>query len=137
MAFDRHSVDAGHAHDVTRRAGNRDRHLLGADLAARGADADDAIAILDEVGHFAVFQDVDAAAVGAAGITPRNRIMPGSAGAPLHQPTEDREARRARNIDRGHQLLDFGRRHQHRVGVEVAHGVAAPREIVELRGRMA
>ena len=92
MALDRHRVDAGQLHDPSGAAGDRDRHLLGADLAARGRDAGDAVAVAQEAGDLAILDDVDAAPVGAARIAPGDRIVAGGAGAPLHQAADDREA---------------------------------------------
>ena len=97
--------------------------LLGADLAARRRDADDAVAVAQEAGDLAILDDVDAAPVGAARIAPGDGVVAGGAGARLHQPADDREARRARHVEARHLARDLARRHQ--LGVDAVSGACA------------
>ena len=80
MAFDRQLVDAGELHDPAGRAGHRHRHLPGADFAAGSGHADDPVAVAQETGDLAILDDVDAAPVRAARITPGDSVVARGAG---------------------------------------------------------
>ena len=61
------------------------------------------LAVLDpDARHFAVLDDVDAAAVGAARIAPGHRIMAHRAAAPLQEAALDRESAHCRNRGTGY-----------------------------------
>ncbi len=108
------------------------RHLLGADEALLGLDADDAAVLDAEAGHLAILDDVDAALVGRAGIAPGHRVVPHRAAARLQQPAADRKARIV-EIDERHQRAHLLAVEQLGIDAVQPHGVAAPRIGVALR----
>ena len=111
MAFDRQPVDAGELHDAARCEPATATATFLARISPRVVgDADDAVAVAQEAGHLAILDDVDAAPVGAARIAPGHRIVAGRAGARLQQAADDRKARRAGDVEAGHQPGDLVRR---------------------------
>ncbi len=137
VAFDRQIVDAGKFHDAPGGSGDGDRDLFRPDLAAAGGDTGHRLAFAQKAGDLAMLDDVDAAPVGGARISPRDGVMAGGAGARLQQPADDGKTRRSRHVEARHQPLDvLWPDDQFGVDTFVAHGVAAPGEIVELRRRM-
>ena len=63
--------------------GDGEADLGRANGAALCLDADDPLSVAQEARHFALLDDVDAEAVGGAGITPGDRVVAGGAGAGL------------------------------------------------------
>ncbi len=78
------------------------------------------------------FNDVDAAPVGAARVAPGDSVVASRAGARLQQAADHRKARLGRHVEAGIEAGRSGRGQQFRVAAFVAHGVAAPRIVVEL-----
>ena len=70
--------------------GSGQRQLVAADETLGGLDADDPAVFAADAGHFAMLDDIDAAAIGTAGITPGHGIVTGSAGPGLIEAAEDR-----------------------------------------------
>ena len=136
MAFDGHMGDAGKLHDMAGAAGNGNRHLLGADLAPCRRHANDFVAVAQEAGDLAILDDVDAAPVSSARIAPGDRVVPGGAGARLHQPAKDGKARRTGDVQRRDKTLDLVDAHQLGVDPEMTHRIAAPCIVIELSRRV-
>ena len=88
-------------------------------------DADDAVALLQEAGHLAVLDDVDAEPVGGVREAPGDGVVARGAGARLQQPADDGKARVVAEVEAGAELGDL-LGHQ-KLGVDAVepHGVAA------------
>lgn len=133
VALYRQALDACHLHDAAGAAGDRKGYFPGSDVAARGRYADDAVAFANEAGYFTVLNDIDAAAVGCAGVSPRNGVVTGCARAGLHQAAIDWKAGIRRHVHSGNQTRYSRRRHQFGIYAQMTHGVAATGEVIKLR----
>ena len=111
---------------------NSTRDLLRFYWTARRHDSGNSIAIFQKAGHFAILDDVDAALVGGAGITPDDGIVPRGTGTALHQAPENGKACRIADIESGDQFLDLLRIHKLAVDAIQSHLVATPRIDVQL-----
>ena len=136
VAFDRELLDAGLAHHLRGVAGDRDADLRRADRAAARDDADDAVALLQEPGHLAILDDVDAEPVGGMGEAPGDGVVARRAAARLEQPADDGKARVMGKVEAGAELGDFLRLQKLRVDAVQPHAVAALGELVELGRRV-
>ena len=92
--------------------------------------------IADDARHFAVLEDVDAAAVRAPRKAPGDRIMTGVAGAALKQAAIDRVAGVVR-IDHRHHFQGLIAFQKLGIGAVQDHGIAAPARRVPFRRRNA
>src|SRR5262245_53048956 len=98
MAGDRQS-ESRHGAEHAGMAGDGDGHLLRPDGAARGFYPGDATVLDPEPGHLAMLDDVDAAGIGGAGITPRHGVMARAAAPALQAGADDRIARVPPDMD--------------------------------------
>jgi hypothetical protein len=79
-----------------------------------------------------LLNDVDAACIRAARITPRDRIVAGDTARGLQESAHDRIARGRRAIEQGHPGGDFFAGEQLGVDAVEPHRIAAPRIRVEI-----
>ncbi len=131
MALDR-QLEAGHAGELGRVAGAGERQLAAADEALGGLDADGPAIVDADAGDLAILDDVDAAAVGAAGIAPGDGIMPHGAAAALQQAAHDREAAIV-EIEEGQDAAHAVAVEQLGIDAVQPHGVAAAGSGIALR----
>ena len=104
-------------------AGHCERDIVGADCALRRLDADAAATLDDEAGDLAVLDDVDAARIGGARITPGDGVMAGNAGPALPAAAEDRIARAVAAIEQRRLFEHAVRSQQLGIGAVDLHGV--------------
>ena len=103
---------ADHLGDPRRVAGDGREHAVGFDVPAIGLHAHD-LAVLDvDAGHGRLLVNLDAAAVGLAGVAPGHRVVPHDRARRMIERAHDRRVAAARQIDVRADAVDFlGRDH--------------------------
>ena len=130
MAFDR-QPQPRHRADLARPPRDRHPDLVRSDIAPRGLHPAHPAALDAKPGHLAVLDQIDAARVRGPRKAPGHRVVPRRPGPPLQKPAVDRKARVVEvEVRRVGPHLLAGQ--QLRVVALQPHGVAAPREGVEL-----
>ena len=123
----------GHRHDRRGVAGGDDADPAGADEAADRLDTDRRPrSVPADALHLAVLDDVDAAGVGAAGVAPGDRVVPGGAGPALQGAAEHRVAEVAADLQGWAEVLARFLGQPHVVDAVEPVGVDVPLEALNV-----
>src|ERR1700741_828319 len=115
---------------MTRMTGNGQADLVGTYRTARRLDARNPSIVPQVSGDFALLDDINTQAIRGSRITPRDRIVPSGAGAPLIQRTIDREPSAFTKIEYRYSRFNFCSAQQLGINAVCPHDVSAsPRSI--------